>query len=356
MGAGSEGRGNGLVTRAGERGAAVSQPPVGRDVHIVGPPLAGDVIVPPVLHPQWTVLLRVLLLAAALAGGMAPRVRAQELEPRSYSPSPVGVNFVGASYAYSSGAIVFDASLPIADVMAYINGVGLGWGGTFGVLGRQALVTATVPYAFGDVSGTVFEAQRSVTRSGLADCRARLALNLYGNPAQTPQEFARRPRSPLLVGTSLTVSAPTGQYHGDKLVNLGTNRWAFKPEVGLSVPWRKFDLEAYAGVWIYSDNPDFFPGGQSRQQDPLSTLQAHVSYTFRPSLWIAADGTWYGGGAASVGGGPRSERLDNSRLGMTLSLPLTAGHSAKFGYSRGALVRAGSNFSTIVAGWQFRWF
>jgi outer membrane putative beta-barrel porin/alpha-amylase len=302
------------------------------------------------------ILLRALLVAFAVAGSLTPGARAQELEPRSYSASPIGVNFVGASYAYSSGAVVVDASLPLSDVSAYVNGVVLGWGRTFGLVGRQALVTATLPYAFGDVSGAVFEQRKSITRSGLADFKARLAVNLYGNPAQKPQEFARRQRPPFLVGTSLTVTAPSGQYYGDKLINLGTNRWAFKPEIGVSVPWRKLDMEAYAGAWFFTDNPDFYPGGQSRQQDPLSALQGHMSYTFRPSLWIAADGTWYGGGAASVSGGPKSARLDNSRLGVTLSLPLTASQSAKLAYSRGALVRAGSNFSTIIAGWQLRWF
>jgi len=306
--------------------------------------------------PAPVILLRALLLALAAAGSLVSGARAQELEPRSYSASPIGVSFVGAAYAYSSGAVVVDASLPLSDVSAYVNGVVLGCGHTFGMVGRQALVSATLPYAFGDVSGAVLEQRHSITRSGLADFKARLALNLYGNPAQKPQEFARRQHPPFLVGTSLTVTAPTGQYYGDKLINLGTHRWAFKPEIGVSVPWRKLDMEAYVGAWFFTDNPDFYPGGQSRQQDPLSALQGHVSYTFRPSLWIAADGTWYGGGAASVGGGPKSERLDNSRLGVTLSLPLTASQSAKLAYSRGALVRAGSNFSTIVAGWQLRWF
>jgi len=301
-------------------------------------------------------LARALFLAAVATGSMISGARAQELEPRSYSASPVGVNFVGVSYGYSSGAIVFDPSLPLTDVTAYVNGVALGCGRTFGVLGRQALVTAAVPYAFGDVTGKVFEQQRAVSRSGLSDIKARFAVNLYGNPAQTPKAFAQRRRSPLLVGTSLTVTAPTGQYDGAKLINLGTNRWAFKPEVGVSVPWKKFDLEAYGGAWFFTDNSDFFPGGQARHQDPLSTLQGHVSYTFRPSLWLAADGTWYGGGASAVGGGPKSGRLDNSRLGATLSVPITKAQSAKLAYNRGALVRAGSNFSTFVAGWQLRWF
>ena len=217
-------------------------------------------------------------------------------------------------------------------------------------------MTAILPYAFGDVAGSVFEEQRSITRSGLGDFRARLSVNLYGNAAQTPEVFARRSRHSPFVGTSLMVAAPTGQYHRDKLINLGTNRWAFKPEIGVGVPWERVSLEAYAGAWLYTENPDFYPGGASRRQDMLSTFQGHVSYTFRPSLWMAADATWYGGGAASVNGGPKSERLSNSRLGATLSLPLSAGQSAKIAYSKGALARAGSNFSTIVAGWQLRWF
>jgi len=302
-------------------------------------------------------LLRAWLLVVAAVGVVAAAgAGAQELEPRSYSASPVGVSFVGASYGYSSGAIVFDPSLPLTDVTAYVNGIALGWGRTFGVLGRQALVTAAIPYAFADVSGKVFEQRGSVSRSGLSDIKARFALNLYGNPAQTPKEFAQRRRPPLLVGTSLTVTAPTGQYDGTKLVNLGTNRWAFKPEVGVSVPWKKLDLEAYGGAWFFADNSDFFPGGQARHQDPLTALQGHVSYTFRPSLWIAADGTWYGGGASAVGGGPKSGRLDNSRLGATLSVPITQAQSAKLAYSRGATVNYGANFQSAGATWQIVWF
>ncbi len=300
--------------------------------------------------------LRTALLAATIACGLATRASAQDLEPRSYSPSPVGLNFAVVSYSYSSGAVIVDPSLPLSDVKASMNGVVLGWGRTFGVVGRQAQVAASIPFAFGEVSGNVLEQRQSITRSGLADVRARFSVNLYGNPAQTPREFAARTHRSPYAGTSLTVSAPTGQYHGDKLINLGTNRWAFRPDLGVGVPWKRFDLEAQAGAWLYTENPDFYPGGAARQQDALWTLRAHVSYTFRPSLWLAVDGTWYGGGAASVEGGPKSAKLDNSRYGATLSYPLNASQSLKIAYSRGAIVRVSSNFSTVSASWQLRWF
>jgi hypothetical protein len=180
---------------------------------------------------------------------------------------------VGAAYAYSSGAVVFDPSLPISNVTAHVHGVVPGLGHTFAILGRQALISATLPYVYAEVGGQVFEEQRNVTRSGLGDLKTRVSLNLYGNPALTREEFARRERPPFLIGTSLTVSYPTGQYYGDKLINIGTNRWAFKPEVGLSVPWKRLYLDVYGGAWFFTENANYYPGGASRQQDPLTPFR-----------------------------------------------------------------------------------
>jgi hypothetical protein len=300
--------------------------------------------------------LRGLLLAALAASAAAAPELAQELEPRAYSASPVGLNFVVLGYVHSTGGVVTDASLPVSNAEAHINSFVLGYGRTFGLLGRQALVTAALPYAWGSAEGDVGEERRRITRSGLADMRLKLAVNLLGNPAMSPAEFARAPRDRVLIGASFTVSAPTGQYDETKLINLGTNRWAFKPELGLSVPWKNFDFDAYAGVVFFTRNPNFYPGASTRQQDPLATVQAHVSYTFRPALWLAVDGTWYGGGDAHVDDGPGKGRLDNTRIGVTLSVPLGRNHSVKLAYSRGASVRFGQNFETIGASWQMRWF
>ncbi len=281
---------------------------------------------------------------------------AQELEPRAYSPSPTGANFVALVFQQVSGSVLFDPSLPLTDVHTDLHGPGIGLGRTFGILGRQALVTAALPYAWGTVEGQVFEETRSVTRSGLADLRLKFAFNLHGSPALTPQEFAKRRTRGLIVGTSLAVVAPTGQYDKTKLVNLGTNRWAFKPELGISYPWKKWYFDVYTGVWLFTENNSFFPGDTRRRQDPLPTIQAHASYTIRPRLWLAADATWYGGGATHVNDGPPTGRLSNTRLGVTLSLPIGKSQSLKIGYSKGAAVRSGQDFSALGVAWQFLWF
>ena len=292
------------------------------------------------------------LAAAVCLLTFATSARAQDLEPKAYSASPVGAAFLVVGLSRSSGSVLTDPTLPLKDVDARINGLPLAAGYTFGLLGKLALVTVAVPYAWGDVSGIVGEEARSITRSGLTDARAKLSINLAGNPAMGAREFAKTPRKPI-VGTSLTVTAPTGQYDGAKLINLGTNRWGFKPEVGVAVPKGRWDFDAYLGVWLFTDNGDFYPGGRARSQDPVVALQGHASYTFKPRLWAAIDATWYQGGGASVEGGEPSENMNNSRLGATVSFPMGTRQSLKVAYSSGVAVRTGSNFRTLSVGWQW---
>ena len=284
------------------------------------------------------------------------KMSAQDLEPRAYSASPIGTSFVGVGFGRSSGDISFDPTIPITNVKATVYSPALGLGQTFGVLGRQALLTVALPYAWGNVTGDVGNEEGSVYRSGLADVKARFSINLRGSPAMTPKEFAKRPQRSFIIGTSLTMTAPAGQYSGEKLINLGTNRWSFKPEVGVSYPVKKLDLDLYAGAWFFTDNGDFYPGQLSRSQALLTAIQAHVSYTVRRGLWVAVDSTWYGGGASTVEGGTPTERQSNSRLGATASLPLAKGQSIKIAYSSGVSGTIGSKFNTISGGWQYVWF
>ncbi len=293
------------------------------------------------------IVLTVLLTGAGTAS-------AQQLEPRAYSPSPVGANFFGLGYLYSSGGAVLDPSSPITDIDARVHSALPYYGRTFGLLGRQASVTVAVPYAWGTVSGNVQEVNQSVDRSGLADPQVRFAVNLVGGPALTPREFLQyRPGTTL--GTSLTVVAPFGEYDGSKLINLGTNRWAFKPELGLSQPVGDWAFEFYAGVWLFTENHDFF-GSQARQQDPLASLQTHVVYTIRPLLWAAFDFTYYAGGATTVDGLTQDDRQGNTRGGVTLSVPVRSGQSVKLSWARGVSTRIGSNFDTVGIVWQVVWF
>jgi hypothetical protein len=292
------------------------------------------------------------VLGALVAASVAA---AQDLEPKAYSSSPVGAAFVVAGLARSAGSVVFDPTIPITDVDARIGSALIAAGYTFGLGGKLALVTAALPYSWGDVTGKVGEEAAAVTRSGLNDTRLKLSVNLAGNPAMRVREYVKAPRK-TIVGTSLTVVAPSGQYYPAKLINLGTNRWAFKPEVGVAVPKGRWDFDAYLGVWLFTGNADFYPGGLARSQDPVVALQGHVSYTFRPRLWAAFDATWYRGGSATVEGGAPSGGMNNSRMGATLSIPAGRQQSFKVAYNSGVVVRTGTNFRSFSVGWQWLWF
>ena len=300
-----------------------------------------------------TVLLcrfAVLALGTAL---LAPPIAGQELEPRAYAPNPVGANFVVAGYGYQSGDILFDPTVPITDATAYVNSAIFGYGRTFGLFGRMSSVGVVLPYVWASMNGDVAESHHDITRSGLADVRVKLSVNLLGGPALSPREFAARPKETTL-GASVTVNAPTGQYDATKLINVGTNRWAFKPEVGLSYPVGRWTLDLYAGVWLFTDNTDFF-GGKVLEQDPLASVQGHVIYNIRPRMWLAANATWYSGGRTYNNGIGASEQQDNSRVGLTFALPLGKQHSIKVAWANGVTARVGDKVNMYSVAYQFLW-
>ena len=283
---------------------------------------------------------RIAVLAGVVACSLATNeARAQEMEPRAYSSSPTGTNFLVVGFTRSTGDVLFDPTLPIEDVTARLNAVALGLGRTFSLGGRVALLTAALPYSWGDIEGRVAEQSRQITRSGLVDTRVKLSVNLLGPPAMSPAQFVKSPRR-TVIGASLTAVAPTGQYDPHKLINLGTNRWAFKPEVG---------------VWMFTENDVFYPGEATRRQDPIVALQGHASYTIKPRAWVAVDATWYGGGSATVDDAPPSSRVSNTRFGATLAWPIGRWQSLKIAYSGGATTRVGSDFRTVAVAWQVLW-
>jgi hypothetical protein len=291
----------------------------------------------------------------ALAGlTVAQDARAQDLEPRAYAATPIGVHFVVAGGGRSSGGVVIDPSLPVEDVHAIVGAATVGGGTTFSLWGRTALLAGAVPVARVRATGRVGEVAQEVTRLGLADPRIKLSVNFLGGRALRPSEFAKS-RTPTIVGASVVVGPPLGEYFPDKLINLGANRWTFKPEVGISRAIRNWTVELYSGVWLFTANDTFYPGTSTRTQEPILTLQAHVSYTVRPRLWVAFDATWYRGGATTVDDVPKADLLRNSRAGATLSLPLKGNQSVKVAYSEGTTTRIGGDFTTVAVAWQLSW-
>jgi Putative MetA-pathway of phenol degradation len=289
-------------------------------------------------------------LAAALIG---EPLCAQEIEPRAYSPGPVRTRFVITGYARSDGEILFDPAAPLSDVKARIDSMIVGYGTSVSMLGRAANFSIVTPYVWGDVSGNVGEDRHSVTRGGIGDTRLRFSMQFMGGQALPPAEFSRHhPRA--VLGASLTVVAPTGEYLPDKLVNISANRWAIKPEIGLAKPLGRWLAEGSVGVWLFEDNDEYLRN-KVREQDPLTAVQINVSYLFRPRLWAAVGGTFIDGGRTTLDGIPADNRQSNSRIGATLSIPISAHQTVKLAASTGTTTRFGGEFDTYGLFWMYAW-
>lgn len=299
------------------------------------------------------IMHRVALLGLAAIIQAATQVCAAELEPRAYVNTPPGLNFLVTSYAYSEGGLSTDPSVPIMDAQLRIHTEVLAYARTLDVWGKPGKFDVIAPYS--QLSGTALVAgqprERDVT--GLNDPRFRFSVNFYGAPLLSMQEFASY-RPDLLIGASLQVSAPVGQYDSSKLVNLGSNRWFVKPDIGISKTLGLFTLELSGSITFFTDNDDYF-GGKTLEQDPVYSMQAHLTYDFGHGIWGALDGTYDFGGRTTVDGVRGNEELGNSRVGATLAVPVNRNSSIKFYTSTGVTTVTGSDYTLGGVAWQYCW-
>jgi len=301
-----------------------------------------------------------LLILAILAGMSIHSCWAQDLSPRAYVITPVHSNAIILAYNFYDGGLD-TGPLPISATGKYSVPI-FSYYHAFSFFGRSANVVASLPYAFGNFQGTAPGAGVSIYRSGLLDSVFRVSVNLKGGPAMPLQKFMKW-KQKLLLGASLKVVAPTGQYDPTKLVNWGTNRWSFKPEFGYSQRWRgKWILDGYFGVWFFTTNPEFFSrnaffsGTRNQTQSPIGAFEGHLSHDFKPRMWASLDGNFWFGGTTSVNGVQNPfTYLTSSRIGGTVSVPITKHQSLKFAYSTGTYVKYGGNYKNVSAAWQYSW-
>jgi len=291
-----------------------------------------------------------VLLAVALVPAAA---RAQDIEPRAYANAPVGVNFLIGGYVYTQGGVAFDSSVPLTNPELSTSSAVLGYGRVLDLWGRSAKLNVIVPYS--SLSGSADYAGQTRERdvTGFADPAVQLSVNFYGAPALSLKDFAHYQQD-LIVGASLRITAPLGQYDDTKLVNIGTNRWSFKPEVGISKALGQWTLEASAAATLFTDNTDFFRGN-TVSQDPIYSLQGHVIYSFRSGIWGSLDATYFTGGRTTLNGTLNNDLQQNWRFGATLAIPVDRYNSIKLYGSSGVSARTGNNFDLIGIAWQYRW-
>ncbi len=285
----------------------------------------------------------------------------QDLAPRAYVITPLSWNSVTLTYIYNTGSLQFDGAVPITGATANISTPIVSYYHSLNFFGRSANVLASLPYGVGNFQGHALGAEKHAYRSGLLDSFYRFSVNLKGGPALPAQEFQKWHQK-ILIGASLKVVAPTGQYDPTKLINWGNNRWAFKTEIGYSQRWGHWVVDAYAAGWFFTTNQEFFshnqyfPGTQTQSESPVAAFEGHLSYDFKPRLWVSFDANFWHGGETSLNGVTNiATQQKDSRIGATASIPITKHQSLKVSYNNGAYINYGGNYQSISVAWQYYW-
>jgi hypothetical protein len=293
-----------------------------------------------------------MFVASSLA-----RLNAQDLSPRAYVITPVHANAVILTYGYFSGSVLFNGAAPITGATGAYSVPVFSYYHSFDLFGRSSNFNASLPYAIGTFQGQVVGVGEQIYRSGLVDSTFRLSVNLKGGPAMEAKEYMKWTEK-TLIGVSLKVVAPTGQYDPTKIVNWGSNRWSFKPEIGYSRRRKHLVLDAYAGAWFFTTNQQFYTpsGPQPQSENPIGSFEGHLSYDLKPRFWLSLDGNFWFGGLTSVEGVDNlATRQTSSRIGVTSSLPISKHQSIKVSYANGTYVRYGGNYQNFSAAWQYSW-
>ena len=297
--------------------------------------------------------MRKLTLFFCLLHFCSSLCNAQELTPRAYWPAPKGTMIGVLGYKYSFGDVLTDPTLPLIGLDSRIHVGFLGYLQTFNLFNRTTNLIIELPYTWATTTGIILSPLGEIPGkrviSGIADIGITFSINLIGAPSMDLKGFQELRNNPhQILGASLKILVPTGAYEEDKLINVGSNRWAFKPELGYMIPLeKKWLLELGFGMWIFGDNDEFL--GQTRKQDPIFATQLHLVKRFKPGFWAAFDANFYWGG--------RSNLLDedlqrNSKIGVTIVYPFAGRHALKGGFSMGLVTETGENFNSLIVSYQ----
>ena len=281
---------------------------------------------------------------------------AQDLEPRFLSSIPVSGNFAIVSYGYSNGNILLDNSLPIEDLNAKLNNIVVAYARSFSLFGQLTKFDMVIPYSIARFSGVVSDIDTTTSRNGFGDPLFRLSMVLIGGKAVGVNEFMKQQPKKFKLGVSFRFRPPLGQYNNTKLINLGANRWAFKTAVAASYTIKKkLTFEGHLLSWFFTENKEFF-NGNTISQKPLVAAQLHISYVFKPGIWLAVSGGTSSLGETIINDIEQDDLQNNSRYGAAFAYRLSKNHALKIAYTSGISTRYGSDFSTFLVAYQFMWF
>ena len=279
---------------------------------------------------------------------------AQFTDAHSYDNTPVGINQFELAYTYVRSNASIDPSLVIAGAKLNLNQGMIDYTRYFGLWRRLAWVEAGVPIAglSGSITGT--KIQGSV--AGTGDSVYAAGMLLKGGPALSVAQFETY-KPATTVGVSVTITAPTGLYRPNNILNLGSDRWSFKPEIALSHPFgpeQRWQFDTYANAYLYTDNTSYH-GRQILRQEPLPGFEGHLSYSFNDRLWVSADTRYSFRGSTLVNGVDQSNSQQNFILGSEVNVSIDTRNSLLFEFAKALVHQNGPTLVGFSVKYDYTW-
>jgi hypothetical protein len=282
------------------------------------------------------------------------QVYAQFAEARHYVNAPVGVNQLELAYAYAHSNASIDTELIVAGARFNLNQGTITYTRYFGFVHRVAWVEASVPVA--DLSGSVSGTNVQGSTTGSGDSSYAVTALLKGGPALSADQFADY-KPTTTVGVSLTISAPTGQYNPDKILNLGSHRWSFKPEMAVSHPFgaeQKWQCDVYAHAYFFTDNTSY-RGREVLRQEPLPGLEGHISYLFVHNAWASIDTLYSFRGATVIDRVHQNDAQRNVTLGSEVNVSLSSRNSLVVQFEKALVHQNGPALTGFAVKYTYSW-
>jgi len=313
--------------------------------------------------------IRFVLALAVVITAINTSLRAEELDTRPYINTPIGQNFIAVAYVYSEADLYTNPAFPLEDVEVNVQGVISAYAYTFDMFGAASKIDVVTGRlcmdGTGIFGGVANVPKREVARDfcGSIDTKIRLSYNFYGAPALELKHFLKHKKT-TVIGASLQISAPTGDYDKDRILNSSINAWFFKPEIGMSIPFGRWELNTSFSIKYFTKNHDLYNDnlsdlGQNEaltfQKEPIYNLQFHAVYHIRKGSWIALNTNYYDGGHTQINGTRAFDREGNYRAGITFSQAINAQHSIKARVNTGLSSNSGNDAEAYSINWIYRW-
>jgi len=275
---------------------------------------------------------------------------AQADNARDWQNTPIDLNMVFGYYNLIDTNTPIDTSLPINGLSLNADVYIFRYARSFDLDGRNTAVEILQPYA--DVSASFDNAQffsGTKHNGGIGDTQLVFAHNFFGGPALTKEQFATWTPETFLSG-ALTLTVPSGDYDKHKVINIGANRYVFKPEIAFGTPIGPTWLELNGYVSLYGKNDDYLDDNKLEQR-PLYAIETHYSYTINRALWVSLDGTYSKGGESKINGELQDNQQENTLAGASLGFMLSPQFGGLVAYTDTVSHRDGS---PDVNTWTFR--